>query len=214
MEKFKNYLILALLISLGTVIYINYENEPVPDKVVITDEETGGVEKELAEVIPDTVFIEIEVPGKAKPQIKEIVVDSTYKSEYEKAIKDNDSLKAKNLFLESISLDTFEGNLIDNKDITIDGKFKTRGKLLEYKIDYKIKSDTLTFKPNIEYRHPKASFVYGVKLGLPMQNGVQLQPTLEGVVGFQNKKGNIITFSADTQKRFSIGYYKTITLFK
>lgn len=214
MEKFKNYTILVLAVALAILSYVHFDKDPVEDVTVITDEKTGEVEKELSEVTPDTVYIEVKVPGKAKPQQKEIVVDSIYKAEYEQALKDNDSLKAKNLFLESISLNTFEGNLINNDDISIDGKFKTRGELLEYSIDYKIKSDTLTFTPNIEYRHPKASLVYGIKVGLPMMNGSELQPTLEGVIGFQNKKGTSITLGMDTQKRITVGYFKTITLFK
>ena len=214
MDKIKNYIIATLLILLTVLLYINYNSDPVEDVVIVTEEKIGEVGKKIIEVTPDTVFIEVKVPGKPGRHIKEIIVDSTYKAEYDRAIKDNDSLKLKNLFLESIALDTFEGTLIDNKDITIDGMFKTRGKLLEYNIDYKIKSDTLTFKPNIEYRHPKASFVYGVKLGLPMVNGSNLRVSLEGMMGFQNKNGTIITLGIDSQERITVGYMKTITLFK
>ena len=213
MEKFKNYTILILAIALGVLSYVHFNNEPIKDVVVITEEETGEVEKKLAKFVPDTVFIEVKVPGKSKPQVKEIVVDSTYKADYEKAIKENDTLKAKNLFLESIALDTFEGNLIDNSDITIDGMFKTRGKLLEYKIDYTIKSDTIVVKPNVEYRHPRLTLLPGIKLGLPT-SPLNTAPTAEVNLGIQGKKGNVVTFGFNTQKRFLVGYNISLKIFK
>tara|TARA_R110000796_G_scaffold181330_3_gene297951 strand:- start:1280 stop:1918 length:639 start_codon:yes stop_codon:yes gene_type:complete len=212
MEKIKNYSILVLAIALGVLSYIHFQ--PVEDVVVITDEKTGGVEEKIDDVVRDTIYIETIVPGQAQPQRKEIVVDSTYKADYEKAIKDNDSLKAKNLFLESISLNTWNGNLIDNKDIKIDGKFLTRGKLLEYKVDYKIKSDTLTFKPTIKYQHPRLTLLPGIKLGLPTDPLNNTEPVIELNVGIQNKKGNIFSVGIDSQKRFTVGYNIALKIFK
>lgn len=213
MGNFKNYTIVVLSLALIILAYVHFNKENVKDVIVITKEKTGEVSKEIIKVIPDTVYIEIPSKEKIK-EVKRIIVDSTYKSEYNKAIKNNDSLKAKNLFLESIALDTFKGVLLDDENITINGVFKTRGKLLEYNLDYVIKSDTLSVKPTIEYKHPKASFIYGFKLGFPYVNNSKTEPTMEGLIGFQNKKGIIMTLGVDTQKRFTIGYYKTITLFK
>jgi len=211
MEKIKNYSILVLVIALGVLSYIHFQ--PVEDVVVITDEKTGGVEEKIDDVVRDTIYIETIVPGQAQPQRKEIVVDSTYKADYEKAIKDNDSLKAKNLFLESISLNTWDGNLIDNKDIKIDGKFLTRGKLLEYSVDYKIKSDTLTFKPKIKYQHPRLTLLPGIKLGFPTDPLNNTEPVIELNVGIQNKKGNVFSVGIDSQKRLTVGYNIALKIF-
>jgi len=214
MDKTKNYIIIVLLVLVGILSYFHIDNEEIEDIVIITDEKIGEVEKEVEASIPDTVYIEVKVPGKSQPQKKEIVVDSIYKADYEKAIKDNDSLKAKNLFLESISLNTWNGNLIDNKDIKIDGEFLTRGRLLEYKVDYKIKSDTIVVKPKIEYRHPKLTLLPGIKLSMPMDPISQTKPLLELNLGIQGKKGNIFSFGFDTEKRITLGYNHSFKIIK
>tara|TARA_R110002049_G_scaffold231127_1_gene403360 strand:- start:4868 stop:5503 length:636 start_codon:yes stop_codon:yes gene_type:complete len=211
MEKIKNYSIAVLIIALAILSYVHFQ--PVDDVTIITEEKIGEVEEKITEVVRDTIFIETIIPGQSQPQRKEIVVDSTYKADYEQAIKDNDILKAKNLFLESISLDTWDGNLVDNKDIKIDGKFLTRGKLLEYKIDYKIKSDTLKFKPTIKYQHPKLTLLPGVKLTVPTNPLGDSKPNVEINLGIQGKKGNIISVGFDTEKRVTVGYNIALKIF-
>ena len=200
MEKIKNYSIAVLIIALAILSYVHFQ--PVDDVTIITEEKIGEVEEKITEVVRDTIFIETIIPGQSQPQRKEIVVDSTYKADYEQAIKDNDILKAKNLFLESISL-----------DIKIDGKFLTRGKLLEYKIDYKIKSDTLKFKPTIKYQHPKLTLLPGVKLTVPTNPLGDSKPNVEINLGIQGKKGNIISVGFDTEKRVTVGYNIALKIF-
>ena len=186
--------------------------EEVKDITIITKEKKGEVRKKVDSIIHDTIYIEKIIPGKKLPIRKEIVVDSTYKSEYEKAIKDNDSLKAKNLFLESISLDTYEGTLIDNKEIKIDGKFLTRGKLLEYDLDYKIKKDTITYTPKVVTKFPNFSVVGGIDVLMPTRTFDQSGPAISAHIGFRNKKGNTLSFGIDNLKRITVGY--EVTLFK
>jgi len=206
---------IAIIVSLFIIDHVFLNNDPkVNDVTIVTPEEVGGVEKKLAEAIPDTVYIEVLIPGKNKPQKKQIIVDSTYKAKYDAALKANDSITARNLYLESISINEVSETLIDNKDIKIDGKFKTRGTLLEYSIDYKIKSDTIKYTPQVTYLHPKLTIVYGVKLGLPIQAVNPGQPTIEAVLGFQNKKGNMVTFGITSDKRATVGYYKSFKLIK
>ena len=67
MEKIKNYLILGLAIALGVLSYIHFQ--PIDDVVIITDEKTGEVEKDLAEVIRDTIIIEKIIPARRPPQM-------------------------------------------------------------------------------------------------------------------------------------------------
>mgnify|MGYP000501026958 CR=1 FL=1 len=188
----------------------NKIDEPVKDVTIITPEEFGEVEKKLDSVIRDTVYIEINNSSVKK----EIVVDSLYKAKYETALKNNDTLKAKNLFLESIALDTYEGNLIDNDDIKIDGRFLTRGKLLEYDIRYKIKSDTITYIPEVRTKHPKLSLVYGLSVGIPTDPLSNTKALIKAQAGLQFKSGDIITLGYDTEDRVSVGYYKTLKIFK
>lgn len=181
---------------------------PVEDVVVITPEETGVVEKKLDSVRIDTVFIE--VPGKT---IKEIVVDSTYKARYESAVRENDTLKSKNLFLEAISINEYKDTIVDNKDIEIIGHATTRGILLDFKVNYKIKSDTLTYKPITINELPKLSLVAGVTLGIPTIPIAPAKPFIEVHAGIMNKKGNIWTIGYDSQERVLIGFSKTFKLF-
>lgn len=210
---YKIVILIVAIFLIGEYFFLTREKK-IEDVTIITDEKNGEVEKELEVVVPDTVYIPISVPGKPLPQKKQIVVDSTYKAKYEQALKEKDSISAKNLFLESIALNEFKGTLIDNEDIKIDGKFKTRGTLLEYSVDYKIKSDTITYTPEVVYRYPKASLVYGLELGLPTQQVIPQTPVIGVSLGIQNKKGSIVTLGINSEKFVTIGYYKTLKLFK
>ena len=208
-------LVIIIIAALFIAEHTMFKTEPtIDDVVVVVDKKVGEVEKKIQEVVRDTIYIKVEVPGKIKPQKKQIVVDSLYKAKYEEAIERNDSLAAKNLFLESIALDEFKGTLINNKDIKIDGEFTTRGKLLEYSIDYKIKTDTIKYTPEIVYRYPRASLVYGLGLTLPTENGLNYPLVIQGVVGFQNKNGSIFTVGFNSNNTISVGYQKTFKLYK
>lgn len=202
---------IVILIILGMFLidtFLVHKDDPIEDVTVVIPEKVGSVEKEIDSVKVDTVYI-VEQGGKEKPRA--IVVDSTYKAEYEKAIAENDSLKAKNIFLESIAITKYKDTLINNKDILIKGDFTTRGKLLNYKIDYTIKADTITYTPQVVRKNPKFALVGGIELGLPL-NGIVGDPTASINLGIRNVKGNTITFGFDTEKRFRVGYQ--ITLFQ
>lgn len=214
-KKIDFRIVIVIIVALFVAEHIIFDrDDPVEDVSIVTDEVVGGVEKKVDSVIRDTIYIDRFVKGKKLPQKKQIVVDSLYKAEYEKALKDNDSLKAKNLFLESIALDTYEGTLVDDDDIKIDGKFLTRGKLLEYKIDYKIKSDTITYTPKTISRMPKLSLVYGMSLAIPTNPTKDLNMSLRAEIGLMNKKGNMYLIGIDSDQRISVGYRGTLRLLK
>ena len=201
-KKIDYRIVLVMIVAVICLQYIYFlPEDPVVDVVSVKiDEKTGGESK----VIDSIKTVYVEVPGKTTVK-KELVVDSLYKAKYEKAIKENDSLTAKNLFLESIALDTYEGTLIDNKDIKIDGKFITRGKLLEYDLDYTIKEDSITYTPQVVTRYPKFTLIGGVDLHLPTQpQGTS--PMVSAHVGVRNKKGNEFSVGVDSQGRFLVGY--------
>ena len=211
----KSIVIAILAIYIGFNFFFGTGEPIVEDKQVVIPEKVGKVEKKLDSVIRDTVYIPIKIPGKITPEKKEIVVDSVYKTKYEKAIKENDSLEAKNLFLESITLNTWEGNLVNNKDILISGKFLTRGKLLEYNVDYKIKSDTLTYTPEIYTNYPNFSLILGLDISPPITGAFAPENNpmvLSGKIGFQNGKGHSFTVSYGTDKRVTIGWAKSFKL--
>lgn len=205
-------IVLAMLIGMFFLqnFFLKKDN-PVDDVVVEIPEKEGGVEKELLKVIRDTVYIEVPSVKTNEKVVKQIVVDSLYKEKYETAIKENDSIKAKNLFLESISIDEYKGTLIDNKDIRILGTFTTRGKLLEYDIDYTIKKNTITYTPKTIVSYPKLTVTGSIEVGLPT-TVTGTDPLISAKLGFINKKGKSFTLGVDSQKRVLVGY--SVPLFR
>ena len=170
--------------------------------IIPTTPTVGEVEREIEDIKTQKIPIKT-IKGKDSI-IVEKVVDSLYKAKYEKAIKENDSLKAKNLFLESISINKVK-DTIDNKDITINSEFTTRGILLDYKLDYKIKNKT-----KLTYKHPKLSLVVGASL---VNNSFD-KTDINFSLGLKNKKGNTINFIVGTNNTYGIGYSKTFKLSK
>ncbi len=204
--------VLLIIVAVLVTRYIFSPSDPsVEDVPIVLSPKEGIVEKKIDSIIRDTIYIDRIIPGKRLPAKTKVVVDSLYKVKYENAIKDNDTLKAKNLFLESIALDTYEGTLINNKDIKIDGTFLTRGKLLEYDVTYKIKSDTLTYTPKVITKYPKFSLIGGIEVGLPNPtNGSS--GLISAKVGLMNRKGSTVSVGFDSESRITVGY--SITLFK
>ena len=215
-KKIDFRIVIVLIICLFVAEHTLFNSDdPVDDVTFTTKEKTGEVQKKVDSIIRDTIYIPVIAKGKAQPIMKELIVDSLYKAKYDDAVKTNDTLTARNLFLESIALDTYEGTLINNKDIKIDGKFLTRGKLLEYDIKYKIKSDTITYTPEIRYRHPKLSLVYGLDAELPtVENFINSRPSIGAHVGLQFKSGSIFKVGINSNKNITLGYSRTLRIFK
>lgn len=212
-KHFKTLLVAIIIIFiLGKIFEKDKSYEG--DAIVITPEVTGGEKKEISKVSVDTVYIEKIVKEENKIVKERIIVDSTYKKRYEEAIKENDSLKAKNIFLESIKINEFKGTLVEDSKITIKGKIKTRGNLLGYDIDYTIKKDSISYTPKVEYRHPSLSLIYGADVIVPTGVVQQSNPVIVGKLGLQFKKGDIVTLGITSQSQVLIGYSKTIRLFK
>ena len=127
--------------------------------------------------------------------------------------KSKDSLTRLNLYLEAIKINDYEKVLVDNDTIQITGFAKTRGSLLEYKVDYDIKSFEHTYDPEIVIRRPKLSLGFGVEAGVPtFPNGSNF--LMKGNVYFENRKGEGLQFGYDTDKRVWLGIKKTFTIRK
>lgn len=211
MERTKNYIILGLVIALGIFVWLHFQEiKPEPIDITIPGSEGTTGDVEIEEVKTDTVEVIKYLPGKVITK-EEIVVDSTYKAAYEQAVKDNDSLKAKNLFLESIQIKEYNEVAIDNDTIKIDLYAKTRGSLLAYKIDYDIKDQSFTYTPEVVHIRPKLTVLAGIEAMIPQgdsRGGVKFD------LGVQGQKGNIWSVGVDTQGNKYIGFKKSWTLFK
>ena len=211
-KKIDIKIVIILIIGLFFAEHAFFKNKkPIKDNYLKINSKSGKEKRKLVDsIFTDTIYIEKYIKGDPIPQKKEIIVDSIYKSKYEEALKKNDSLEAKNLFLESISLDTWDGTLINNNDIRIDGTFVTRGKLLEYDVKYKIKKDSIKYNPKVVSKFPKLSIVGGVNLGMPIDPVSSVKPVITAHIGIRGKKGNTFTLGLDSQKRAVVGYEWTL----
>jgi hypothetical protein len=210
MERVKNYIILALSIALGWMTYLQSMPELIPVDIVTIippSEGTSGLKAPVAQdSLPEPIEVIVYLPGKVE---KKIVVDSLYKKKYDQAIADNDSIKARNLFLETIQVKEYNEVAVNNDDIKIDLYAKVRGSLLGYRVDYNIKEKKHTYTPEVVYARPKVTVLLGSELVFPDANK---QIAIKGSVGFQNRKGHIYSAGVDTYQNVYIGYTHAVSL--
>ena len=208
--QLKDILIVALL---GFIVFQQFfatDPPPVPEDVTVVIPEVVGTVEEVIEEVPE---VEIEVPHETIPLVKEtIVVDEEYKIKYENAIKEKDSVEAENLFLRSIQIQEYSKTVVDNDDVKIDASAKVRGKLLDYKVDYKLKEKEITYTPEVITQRPKFTMLTGLELVVPTQPESKLAVKVD--LGFQNQKGNIINVGVDNNKNLYLGYKYAIKLRK
>jgi hypothetical protein len=117
-----------------------------------------------------------------------------------KSQKDNDSLKALNLYLKAIQ--EVDGTYVfDNKDVKLEITTKTRGEILKITPKYTIKEreETVVVK--------NKETVFALYAGGGVSDNLQFNNFAAEVhLGIQNKSGDIITAGYDTQKNISIKY--------
>jgi hypothetical protein len=113
-----------------------------------------------------------------------------------------DSLQQIQAYNKAIEINAFKQQFSDNYiDAYVSGEVS--GKIHAMKFDYTIKPQTIT----VDAPKPK-NHLY---LGLNVANTIQLnKPLFSAGLGIQNKKGNILNFSFDTEKRIGFGYYKKL----
>lgn len=206
-------ILLGVLIVLFAYNFLFGDNEEeiIEDVTIVTEEKTGEVFETLEEVKEteaEVVYI------KGNTVIKEvIIVDQEYKEKYQKAIADNDSLEAYNLYLKSIKIRNYDKIVVDNDDISIRLKGKVRGELLYFGVDYTIKGDSITYTPEVIKVRPRATLLIGGEIKLPTVIG-QDNIAFKINFGLQNKKGHIYSIGIDTNQNIYVGYTIGVTLFK
>jgi len=200
-----NILLIALIVIMGWQTFSTSSEEPVKDETIIIPEVKGSTgKKEVEQVVLQPIYL---------PSSNEKVnVDSVLKDKYEQALKEKDSLTQRTLYLEAIKINKYEQILVDNDSIEIKGYARTRGSLLDYSVDYRIKPFNYTYTPKVIKKRPKLS------MGLQVESGIPVLPTtnflLKGGIYFENNKGNGFSLGYDTQQRLWIGVRKTFTLKK
>lgn len=178
-------------------------------------------------VHPDTKTITVTVPAKSgssnivnnpKPEVqikdsliyKDSIIYTT--GEYneklaqdyinlEKRYTDMDLEKERlKKYLESIQVREYQIPFEDDY-VKILNKIKAQGEVLSFQQDYTIKERNLEVQ--VPEKLPRLSVLAGVEVG----NTVQLDKFVaKGNIMLQNKKGNILSASYDTEKRVWVGY--------
>jgi hypothetical protein len=113
-----------------------------------------------------------------------------------------DSVAKIQAYNKAIEINDFKQQFSDNYiDAYVSGN--VAGEVKEMRFDYTIKAQTIS----VDAPKPK-NHLY---LGINVANAIQLnKPLFSAGLGLQNKKGNILNFSFDTEKRIGIGYYKKL----
>jgi hypothetical protein len=154
--------------------------------------------------VTDTVFIE-------KIKLKTIVVkDGTVvvnKEKYNDYIKEKDTVKKKDQFVNSITIRDYNTKVIDNDTVSVEVYSKVQGELIAVNAKVKVKQQEI--KERIITQRPKLSILVGAEVGY--QN-FEFNPLIK--TGIQTKSGNIYTASIDLNKNVYVGFSKTFTLFK
>jgi hypothetical protein len=113
-----------------------------------------------------------------------------------------DSVAKIEAYNKAIEINAFKQQFEDS-NINAQVSGEVSGKIHAMKFDYTIKPQTL----NVDAPKPKNHLYLGVNVA----NNLQLnKPLFSAGIGIQNKKGNILNFSFDTEKRIGIGYSKKL----
>ena len=197
-------LLIVLVLMMG---YNNFfkKSEPIePTPVTVTLPESYGTTG-LQTLEPKVVVVQVPVSQGSNQTID---VDAIWKEAYEKASQDaKDSL-----YNEAIRIRTYSDTLVDNEEVVIKGEARTRGSLLDFKVDYTLKEKEFTYTPEIVTQYPRLSVGLGVEMGVPTMIGENF--ALKGNLDLMNRKGHEINFSYDTDQRVWLGYTYNFKLLK
>jgi hypothetical protein len=144
--------------------------------------------------------------------IKDTVGTGFYVNQIDKLFEENnkmqleflkmDSLQQIQAYAKAIEINAFKQSF-DDKYINAQVSGEVMGNVKQMRLDYTIKPQEL----KVDAPKPKNNLYLGVNVA----NTIQLnKPLFSAGLGIQNKKGNILNFSFDTEKRIGIGYYKKL----
>lgn len=200
-----NILLILLIGIMGWQTFHNTNNVVPKEEVIVVPEVKGTTGTQIVErVVVQPIYL--------PTTNQKINVDSTWKNKYEQALKDKDSVKQRNLYLEAIKINNYEKILVNNDSIEIKGYARTRGSILDYSVDYRIKPYSHTYTPKLIIERPKLSVGLGIETGVPIVPDINF--LAKGNLYFENKKGNGFSVGYDTEKRIWVGLRKTFTLKK
>ena len=135
-----------------------------------------------------------------------------YVAQIDKLFEENNQMQLEFMKMDSIAkiqayakateLSDFKQSF-DDKNINAQVYGKVFGNVKEMRFDYTLKPQTIT----TDAPKPKNHLYFG----FGASNNLQFdKPLFSGGIGLQNKKGNILNFLFDTEKRIGFGYYKKL----
>ena len=200
--EFKHKLFLYITIAvLLAVVFVQRgcSGKSLETVKVKVPEKTGTIQKPAAVIDHKTKKDTVRFAGKTI--YTENPVNEKLTQELIKALAEKDSLKVVNLYLSAIQ-EREQTRVFNNKDVTVDVWTKTRGELLDMKIDYKIKEQ------EIKTQVPVKSTVLALYAGAGLETTTTLDKLVPKVsLGIQNKKGDILSVNYGiTDKSIGVGY--------
>lgn len=197
MDNVKIFKILLIIISLLTFsFFIGRCSKPKEIEYLTVKVQTPGI-KGVSKIINNPVPYEV---------IKDSIIykDSiVYKENLElidrfnKIKTDKDKLE---VYIKSIEVKKY--NIpYEDKFIKTNALISTRGEVLSFQQLYEIKPQ------DISIHVPTKETKFALYVGGGISNNLQLDNfALQGSVGFQNKRGDILSINYDTQKNITVGY--------
>jgi len=154
--------------------------------------------------VTDTIIVE-------KIKFKTITVkDGTVvvnKNKYDEYVKTKDTIKKKEILIESLTVREYNTNVVDNDSVKVNVYSKVQGLLLSTNTSVTVKEKKI--KERVITQMPRLSLIVGAEVGY---KNFQFNPLIK--TGIQTKSGNIYTASVDLDKNVYVGFSKTFTLFK
>lgn len=174
------------------------DDKPVIQKVVVPEQK--GTFKEPTVIITHTGKKDSIVYRKGKTIYTENPFNEKLSEEFLKAQKENDSLKALTLYLNSIQ-EREETYIFDNKDAKIEVYIKTRGEILKITPTYTIK------EREVEVAVKQKESKFALYAGASIESTTDLNKLVpKAIIGIQNAKGDILSAGIGTDKSFQVGY--------
>jgi len=166
-------------------------------------EKTGTIQKHTAIIDHTTKKDTVRFAG--KDIYTENPVNKQMAEGLIKALKDKDSLRIVNLYLNAIQ-EREQTRVFSNKDLSVDVWVKTRGEILDMKVDWKIKEQ------EIKVQIPVKTTVLALYAGTGLETTTRLDKLVPKIsLGVQNKKGDILTVSYGiTDQSVGVGYVMRI----
>lgn len=189
--KHVGILYIAIGLLLSTIFIMRCSGDKQKDKIIIPEKNGELEDLHPKEVMRDSIFVY---------KLRDTIIkynrplDTIYITEYLKS----DPIIRTEKYIEAVAKRTYT-NVIEDSLLRLNYTAQTEGKLLDLKVDYKIKSSI------VEHPKPKES-VFTLYGGAGLKTTTDLNSlTPVGMIGIQNKKGTIIYAQYGSDKSVQVG---------